>query len=206
MKIEKAIDNLRDYINKKYKETKNINTIRTNIMVRGHLRSLSTEIEDGIAFFLLDILPNGYKAFVDASVRVGSKTHRPDILIIDDRNNVKALVEVKTNMGWCRNASKEIDKILEKHVEMSSKENVICKFSNNPEVEVSYSKDVPVYLVAFTSKNCGDSQHEDNRDKANAKNVKYHCLFSGWYDEELEPLEINTFAEELIVDLKAINM
>ena len=42
-------------------------------MVRGHLRALSTEIEDGIAAFLLDILPEGYKAYVDASVRVGKK-------------------------------------------------------------------------------------------------------------------------------------
>lgn len=195
MEIDIAIESLKSYIVKEYEKTKT--KIRPN-MVRGHLRALSTEIEDGIAAFLLDILPEGYKAYVDASVRVGKKTHRPDILIIDDKNNVKALVEVKTNMGWCRDASKEIEKILFKHNEMISEGNVTCKFSNDHTVGVCYSDNVPVYLVAFTSKNCGDEQHGNNRKIAKSKRVNYYCLFSGWYDDSLIPLEINEFAKEII--------
>lgn len=195
MEIEIAIESLKAYIVEEFEKTKI--KIRSN-MVRGHLRALSTEIEDGIAAFLLDILPEGYKAYVDASVRVGKKTYRPDILIIDNKNIIKALVEVKTNMGWCRNISEEIDKILFKRNKMISEGNVTCKFSNDQTVEVFFSKDVPIYLVAFTSENCSDRRHEDNRKIANAKNVKYYRLFKGWYDGSLIPLEINQFAEEVI--------
>ena len=195
--INKAVNSLKTYIEDKYDTTKV--TIRDN-MVRGHLRSLSTDIEDGVAAFLLDILPDNYTAYVDATVQVRKKhrKHRPDILIIDDKKNVKALVEVKTNMGWCRDASGEIEKILYKHNEMISKGNIICEFSNDSSVEVYYSENVPVYLVAFTKQNCGDEKHENNRKIAESKGIHYHLLFSGWYDGTLIPLEINKFAEEII--------
>lgn len=79
-------------------------------ITRGHLGTLSTEIEDDVAIFLLDILPAGYKAFVDCSVNIDGESHRPDILILDASNNVRFLVEVKTNMGWCRDASGKLEK------------------------------------------------------------------------------------------------
>ena len=193
MEVDTAIETLKSYILEEFKKTKVKE--RPN-MVRGHLRALSTEIEDGIAAFLIDILPEGYKAYVDSSVRVGKKTHRPDILIIDENDNVKALVEVKTNMGWCRNATSEIDKILFKHNEMVRKGTITCKFSNDPTVSVNYSSDVPVFLVAFTNDNCGIDKHKKNRNVANANNIKYHCLFSGWY-WNLSNLEIQQFANEI---------
>lgn len=195
--VDEAMESLKKYIEGELKKTQT--KIHPN-MVRGHLRALSTEIEDGIAAFLMDILPDGYKAYVDASMRVGEKTHRPDILIIDNKNKVKALVEVKTNMGWCRNAECEIGKICDKHKEMFLKGNIPCKFSNAPQAEVCYSKDVPVYLVAFTSHNCRDISHEKNRKIADEKKVKYYCLFSGWYDD-LEPREIKNFADEISNDV-----
>ncbi len=194
MRVNAAIDSLKKYILQEFQKTKI--TIRPNLH-RGHLRALSTEIEDGIAAFLLDILPEEYKVYVDASVRVGRKTHRPDILVVDENDKVKALVEVKTNMGWCRDASAEIDKILFKHNEMVSNGTITCKFSNDATVTASYENSVPVFLVAFTSENCGSSRHENNRNVAKSKNVKYYCLFSGWYGDVLTDLDIKAFAVEI---------
>lgn len=194
MSVNAAIDALKKYILQEFQKTKI--TIRPNLH-RGHLRALSTEIEDGIAAFILDVLPEGYKVYVDASVRVGKKTHRPDILIVDDNANVKALVEVKTNMGWCRDASAEIDKILFKHNEMVSIGTITCKFSNDATVTASYENNVPVFLVAFTSENCGNSRHDNNRNVAKSKNVKYYCLFSGWYGDALADADIKDFAAEI---------
>jgi hypothetical protein len=84
--VDVAIDSLKKYIAAEFANTKKV--IRHNLH-RGHLRALSTEIEDGIAAFLSDILPLDYKIYVDASVRVGRKTHRPDILVIDNENQVR---------------------------------------------------------------------------------------------------------------------
>ncbi|MDX9691590.1 MAG: hypothetical protein RBT45_03980, partial [Acholeplasmataceae bacterium] len=114
MDLNAAIDSLKNYISIKFEETKN--KVGNNI-IRGHLRTLSTEIEDGMALFLLEILPKGYRALVDCSVYVDGKNHRPDILIIDSENRVRFLIEVKTNMGWCRDATNELNKIIKKHNE-----------------------------------------------------------------------------------------
>ena len=194
MDINLAIDSLKKYIFQEFQKTKV--TIRPNLH-RGHLRALSTEIEDGIAAFLLDILPQDYKVYVDASVRVGRKTHRPDILIVDNQHVVRALVEVKTNMGWCRDASSEIDKILAKHTEMISSGTITCKFSNDTTVTAVYTPNVPVFLVAFTNENCGADRHEANRSTATSKNVKYFCLFAGWYGDELSEADIKNFAADI---------
>lgn len=194
MDVTVAIDSLKKYILQEFQKTKI--TIRQNLH-RGHLRALSTEIEDGIAAFILDILPEGYKVYVDASVRVGKKTHRPDILVVDNNSKVRALVEVKTNMGWCRDATGEIDKILFKHNEMISAGTVTCKFSNDETVTALYGTCVPVFLVAFTNENCGQSKHIANQEEAKRKNVKYYCLFSGWYGDELSEADIQNFATEI---------
>lgn len=192
--VDVAIDSLKNYIATEFANTKK--TIRNNLH-RGHLRALSTEIEDGIAAFLSDILPSDYQIYVDSSVRVGSKTHRPDILVIDKAGKVRALVEVKTNMGWCRDASAELDKILFKHSEMISNGTITCKFSNEASAFATYTANVPVFLVAFTNENCGTRKHKANRSIADAKNVKYYCLFSGWYGDKLNDADIRDFATEI---------
>ena len=195
MDISTATKILKNYIAEEFAKTKNI--IRSNLH-RGHLRPLSTEIEDGIAAFLLDILGEGYQVYVDASVRVGGKTHRPDILVVDVNNQVKALVEVKTNMGWCRDASGEIGKILYKHTEMISSGTIVCKFSNDKTVDALYTNDVLVFLVSFTDENCGNGKHEYNRCSAKEKGINYYCLFSGWYGDELQDAGIKEFADKIL--------
>ena len=195
MDISTATKALKSYIAEEFAKTKN--TIRANLH-RGHLRALSTEIEDGIAAFLLDILGEGYKVYVDASVRVGGKTHRPDILVVDVNNRVKALVEVKTNMGWCRDASGEIGKILHKHEEMLSNGKIVCKFSNDKTVDALYTNDVLVFLVSFTDENCGAGRHECNRSAAKEKGVNYYCLFSGWYGDVLQDAGVKEFADRIV--------
>ena len=96
------IKSLINYINTVYFKTSN--KIRTNIY-RGHLRSISSDIEDAIALYIANVLPTDYKIFLDSSVHVNKKNNRPDLLVVDASNNVKAMIEVKSNMGWCRNAT-----------------------------------------------------------------------------------------------------
>lgn len=194
MNVDSAIKLLKEYIVSQYNNSKN--SIRENIS-RGHLRSLSTDIEDGIAGFLLDILPEGYLAYVDVSVQIDNKKHRPDILIVDAENNVRAFIEVKANMGYCRDATKELNKILLKHKEMSSKGKITCTLSSKVKNTVNYSQEVEVFLVSFTSSNCSEKKHENNRRTSECKKIKYYCLFSGWYSENLENLDIMEFANKI---------
>ena len=194
MEVNSAINKLKDHILTKYEETKH--KVGTNV-IRGHLRTLSTEIEDGVALFLLDILPEGYKALVDCSVHIDGKSHRPDILIIDSENKVKFLVEVKTNMGWCRNATNELNKILQKHNKMASVGNIRCMFSNDPEINVFYSDEVKIFLIPFKKGNCSEDKHTNNMELAKEKGISYFRLFDNWYSN-LENKEIEKFANTII--------
>lgn len=194
MDIKEAITKLKHYISDRFEETK----VKAGPNItRGHFRALSTEIEDGIAIFLLDILPVGYKAFVDCSVNIDGESHRPDILVLDENNRVRFLVEVKTNMGWCRDASSELGKILHKHERMKSIKDFVCKFSNYPEETVRYPDDVKVYLVPFTNSNASDKKHEMNKIKASEMGIKYYKLFDNWY-WNLEDKDITAFAKDIL--------
>ena len=109
MKIEDAINELVSYIKKVYEQINN--KVGQNIY-RGHLRSISTDIEDGIALFLSKILPEGYKLFLDSSIHVDGVNFRPDVLVVNDKNECYAMIEIKANMGWCRDATNVINDIV----------------------------------------------------------------------------------------------
>lgn len=109
MKIEDAINELVSYMKKVYEQINN--KVGQNIY-RGHLRSISTDIEDGIALFLSKILPEGYKLFLDSSIHVDGVNFRPDVLVVNDKNECYAMIEIKANMGWCRDATNVINDIV----------------------------------------------------------------------------------------------
>ena len=109
MKTEEAVQELKSYIEASYAKTMEPLAPR---IVRGHLRSISTDIEDGIALFVSHVLPEGYKLLLDPSIHVDGVNNRPDLLVVDESNAVKAMIEIKANMGWCRNASGVLDDIV----------------------------------------------------------------------------------------------
>ncbi len=189
-----AIDNLKQYIEAIYNRTGE--KIGANIY-RGHLRSISTDIEDGIAIFVAGILPDSYKILIDASIHVDGKNNRPDLLIVDGENRVKALVEIKANMGWCRNASRVIDHIISNDAKFIKQKNLSCEFSKDDELDITYHEGVKRFLIALTNENCTAKDHQANQAYASANGVSYYCLFSGWYNS-LSNFEIAEFAEKLL--------
>ncbi len=201
----KEIEELKTYIKNKYEETRQVvEGNKGSEIYRGHSRSLSTDIEDAIAIFISKLLPS-CKVFIDPSISIGGKKHRPDILIIDKNNETIGMIEVKSNMGWCRNASDVIANIKQNNIDFSDNTPLRCEFSekNNEDMNkeepkiVKYGNDVKLFLVSFTKDNCSDKKHDNNKDKAIKANVSYFTLFSGWYGS-LVDCDIYKFAEELM--------
>lgn len=188
------VDDLKEGIKNIWVETRK--NIATNI-IRGHSRSISTDVEDQIALFISKVLDNKVKIFIAPSITIDGKTYRPDLLVVRD-NKVIALVEIKANMGWCRNASSVIDQeLVNRHKVFSGKE-IECKFSITGKSEmVRYDESVNLYLIALTSANGGKSEDNDNnKTYANGKGVKHYILFNGWYDK-LETRDIDEFIKDL---------
>lgn len=193
MELNNAIDKLKKYISEVYQNTGS--KIGTNIY-RGHLRSISTDIEDGIAIFISDILPKDYKIFLDSSVHVDGKKNRPDLLVIDGNNNVKAMVEIKANMGWCRDASVVIDDIILNDSKFKTIRVLNCEFSRESNQVIFYNENVKLFLISLTDKNCSMKNHEANKLYASNLDVFQFNLFSGWY-ESLSNCEIEEFGNEI---------
>ena len=189
------VDDLKERIKNIWKETRN--NIEDNI-IRGHSRSISTDVEDQIAWFIYKVLYDKVKIFIDPSITIDGQTYRPDLLVVRDKK-VIALVEIKANMGWCRNASSVIEKELEeRHSVFSKKEEIECKFSITETSKiVNYDKSVKLYLIALTSAN-GGKLEDNNNNKAYAERhgVKHYILFDGWYDK-LETRDIDDFINDL---------
>ena len=189
-----AIENARKRIADAHKITKGQLNDR---VYRGHSRSISTDIEDSIALLIYDIIPNDYYLILDPSIYVNKQNHRPDLLIVNGENKVVGLVEIKANMGWCRNASGVLNNL--KKEDNIFKENKIlkCKLSSDNSKEVNYPDDVKLFLVALTGENGGgESRHQTNKENAQALNIKHFILFDGWYDA-LRNRDAEEFAIEI---------
>lgn len=194
MKTEEAVQELKSYIEASYAKT--MEPLAPGI-VRGHLRSISTDIEDGIALFVSHVLPEGYKLLLDPSIHVDGVNNRPDLLVVDESNAVKAMIEIKANMGWCRNASGVLDDIVSNDAKFKSQGRLSCEFSKEETIEVFYEEGVKLFLVALTDSNCTEKKHIANKAYADSVGVHQYNLFSGWYGG-LTPLEVETFAAELL--------
>ncbi len=194
MEIDAAINDLVSYIKKVYEQTNN--KVGQNIY-RGHLRSISTDIEDGIALFVSNILPDEYKFFLDSSIHVDGVNIRPDLLVVNDKNECYAMIEIKANMGWCRDATNVIDYIVSNHNKFIKETTLNCKFSKESTQSITYGLNTKLYLIALTDGNCNAERHENNKAYASSVSVKQFNLFSGWYGE-LISCEIDEFTKDLL--------
>ena len=194
MNKEEAIKGLKNYIETIYADTKK--QLKTNIY-RGHSRSISTDIEDAIAIFISDILrEDKYKILSDPSIYINHKKHRPDILVVDKNNEVILLIEIKAQMGYCRDASPVLNDMI-KNNDMFKKEiQLECEFSKKEAITVLY-KNPKLLLVALTDGNCSKEKHIKNKDYTKSINIYQFNLFSGWYDN-LSNCEISDFYDFII--------
>lgn len=177
---------------------------RAHNIIRGHLRSISSDIEDGIAMFISKALPQDYKLFLDPTIHIDKKGNRPDLLIVDSQDKVAAMIEIKANMGWCRDAGPIIDKINEKDSQFRSKKKLKCEFSTQAAVEVSYEEGVKLYLLSLTDLNCPAQHHESNKLYASSYNISYYNLFTGWYDS-LQVKDAEVFISDLVSSIPKNN-
>lgn len=199
MKENNAIKMLTKGISTVYKnEDKKLHKMAKQGIIRGHRTSMSAKIEDNIALLIKNVLPNNYKIFIDPSITINKKTYRPDIIIINNKQYVKAMLEIKANIGYCRNAKKELEKLGNKHKKFSKYTKLKCLASSlNYENEIIYSKNTKCFFIVYSSDNCGDKEnHEINKLYAKNLNIPYLVLFDGWYNNSTNR-DIETFIKEI---------
>lgn len=118
-------------------------------------------------------------------------------MIVNENNEVVAMIEIKANMGWCRDAANVIDYISTSHNKFKKVKKLNCEFSREDDQVVTYSKDVKLFLISCTDGNCSALKHTTNKSNAQSKNIYYFNLFQGWYDA-LTNCEIEDFIAALM--------
>lgn len=192
--IKNAIEELKQYIASIHKSATEI--LSPNI-VRGHVKCISTEIEDGIALFVSRISTENHTVLLDPTVPVNGEKHRPDLILLNKENEVEAMIEIEANMGWCRNAKSAIDNIVNNHYLFAQQRTLKCEFSRQETIQAIYKSNVKLFLISFTNGNCSPSKHALNKQYATEKGVFHFNLFSGGY-ESLNELEIDDFAKKIM--------
>lgn len=200
MNMKHSIEELKHNISKEYK--KKLNDIKKmeddSKIIRGHISPMSTAIENAIALFVQNITNKRYKIFLDSSISIPSskgrsKTYRPDLLLVDSKNRVKAMIEIKSNMGYCRDINQTISKLNKLHKIFLKEKNLNCSFSQlENKIPVTYC--VPnknLFLVTFTSQNDGG---KSKKNKELARNI--FMLFENWYDNP-QNQDIKIFADRI---------
>lgn len=201
MDKNKIINELKKEIKNKYDKTRK--AVGKKIF-RGHSRCISTDIEDAIARFISKILSE-YKIFLDPSISIKGTIYRPDLLVINQKNEVVAFMEIKARMGYCRDATEALNKMIN-YDNVFKNNDLTCKFSyGSSPVKVKYDKNVKLFFVSLSSNNC--SNHINNNTYARNKNkhklVSYFTLFKGVYDdlknvdEDLNDISIDKFYKEI---------
>lgn len=188
---KKAIIDLKYNIGKVFKDTKK--SLGNNIF-RGHTRSISTDVEDYIAVFISELLPKNYTIMLDPTITIGTQKRRPDLVIIDDENVLFAILEIKSNTGYCRIANHVLDSILNFKEQLSIEKNFKCQFSSGEAIEVVFSDKVKLFFVSLTDFNNNEKNHLSNKNYAETLGIHYLNLFTNWY-ENLKDKDIREFVE-----------
>ena len=187
MKKEEKLIALSEKIRKKYEEQKNQGDLNSNNIFRGHIPSVSSIIENEIALFLREELNKKYKYYID----YGIQKHRPDLLVVDENNTIKYIIEIKSNIGYCREIKGDYLKKLKEERELFRKNEIINisyttkdgKKATKNEVEVKGNPDVKMFFIILTSDNASLKYHENNIKNLKKENIGYYVLFKNWYGD-----------------------
>ena len=195
MKLE--VNELRKSIKTKYEQIAIVDGLNSQI-IRGHIPAISFIVENEITLFLNKIMKKGYLFFIDCTIG----EHRPDLIIVNEKTNqCELIIEIKSNMGYCRNIKTQIKKYLEQ-IEWLENNCKIIYYQyidgdrKKYEKHIEKSRNIKMILISLTSHNCSNENHNINKKELENVEIKYFNLFDGWYND-LKENEINQLIEWL---------
>lgn len=148
---------------------KNINRYTRPIM--------SQYVENGVAILLDDIIKKNYNYLIDAQVSIGNrKIYRPDIIIYDNSNVIRGIVEVKSQLGYAGNFDvKEYSKKIVAMKEMAKKGELKIRIGDE-QIYFSIANNCKDFIVILMSAN-------DHNNRPRFEGANYFVLFSQDEDE-----------------------
>ncbi|BCZ46836.1 hypothetical protein psyc5s11_29030 [Clostridium gelidum] len=156
-----------------------------DLIRRGTSHSISSEIEDLMAQFLVTNLKNKYKIYIAQTlsykINNKSKSCEFDLLLVDNKNEINNVVEIKIDQGhirngvvnYCKNRRYLLD-MLERNLckcnDGITKEKFTLKFGDKP----------TCHLVIVSNKNISKRELDENIKKIKCiSNIELYFLSNG---------------------------
>ena len=175
------------YITENYKRIKNeCDNIDGEENVKRYTKPIMSQyVENGIALFINDIIKDKkMNYYIDSQLCVGERQPiRPDIIIYDEKDEIHAIVEVKSQLGYSGNFKKSTYKNRIKKIKEAARKGILkIKKGENGPLYFKVSEDCKDFIVILMSEN-----GRNNFSKFEGTN--YFVLFNStkekkvWYDK-----------------------
>jgi hypothetical protein len=163
---------------------------------RGRSSSISSSFEDLMALFIALNNPNNCQYFTDQAMKFNNKTYYPDVVILEENNNIKHLIDLKTDLGWNRTGlysfCKKKDELMKS---IKNTETFFKKGKTKEKITAIFAEKIVYHIVILSKENSGNI-FLDHMIKANEtlNNVKVYLLSEGEhpnsYNSLLEKIKI----------------
>lgn len=191
-----------EQIHNLYKEAKNSKYQHDRIF-RGEGRSISSEMEDLFASFLIDKLPTNTSLFINQTITTGTKETRirikPDIVVVRD-NTIKSIIDLKMDLGYKRNEfgefwdarDSQMSELYNKVFSLNKKDKGV-----ETKLELVFSKNAKLFFIVVSDKNINEAQLGEIKSRIGKKiNSEVYFLFEG-----VHPNSTKTSIDELILNV-----
>lgn len=154
---------------------------------RGISRSIPSEIEDLVAFYLVQNIPSIDQIFINQNIPISSgnkrKKTQPDLMIVSN-DQVCALVDLKMDLGYQREGITNTFLIAEEDMEAIRGKKIAFRngkqAANREECELSVSKDANYFFLVVSDQNIAKGRYVTVESEARKLSyVSLHTLIRG---------------------------
>jgi hypothetical protein len=166
---------------------------------RGESRSISSEVEDLFAKYLIEVLPQDTELFINQTITTGTKVQRlrvqPDIVVVR-RDKIKAILDLKMDLGYKRD---EFPKYWDKRDALIPKMrgkifSLFQKNGNNKSQQyLEFYDKAKLFFILISDKNINPSQLSEVRKRQGKKKysepyILTHKIHPNTYDKSINEL------------------
>jgi hypothetical protein len=157
---------------------------------RGRSSSISSQLEDLLALYLVKNSSKKYSYFVDQSIKVvGTKNNKYPDIVLFEKEKIFHLIDVKADIGWNRNTMFDFCEEWNQIIETWKLKQFSLKTGETKElISGTFDENLKLHIVIISLKNSGKKILEDKiQIDKKLKNIRLYILSDGVHPNEYKP-------------------
>lgn len=165
---------------------------------RGESRSIASETEDLLAYYLVTRMPEIDEILINQPLRTLGQSIKPD-LVICRHSQIYAFVDVKMDLGYKRDSFD--DTLRQKDVGMAQMRNAVFTYKPKSEgkraqITLPLAQNAKYLFVIVSSQNVSPSRFSVFEKSApSLSNIEFYVLTRGYHPNDPDPMERITICD-----------